>query len=1520
MVLPQGRRARVLRVWPILSPRRELTASPPVGHLPRAGCATTGGLESATRVHRRRQQEPRCWSNSAWLARCDCDAAHFGWTTRRSGVANSGVAALLLVERGSPVPVERLADEVWPTGPPRHWQSALRGLVSRVRSLLVDVGVDHDPITHVAGRYRLHLPDLVVDVEQAERHLHEARRLLDRQDVEGAQAAAGSARAISSRPVLPGVEARWVEGLRTTMAERHLDSLLLVAACRAHQGHVDTARSAAAQAVRLAPLREDAWRLAMRIEAEAGNTARALALYDECRHLLASELGTDPSGDTQELHTEILREVPVPDHAGLRRRLASRATTSALSQPVVAASRQDVAPFVGLRPFEVSDADRFFGREVTVQHLVDRVARERGVAVVGASGVGKSSVVRGGLLPALAAGAIPDSDTWPVVCMTPGPRPLRSLATAMLDTGAVLADARGDEVSLAPDRLVGALSDDPGCLVDLLRDRRPTVVVVDQAEELFTVADGGEAKALLSVLLGAARRQARRVVPVLTMRADFLDRAAQHTDLATFLSRSQYVLAPLAGDGLELAITGPSRRAGVELEPGLLGRLLIAAGHQPGSLPLLQHVLLGLWRARDGNILTVDAYQRLGGVDGALARHAEATWSALSDDERGVARRILLACVQPGGETADSSRPASVMELAGRADTERVEAVVAQLADARLMTTSRHEPGTTVTVELAHEALIAGWPRLRRWVDRQRAHLLTARRLESAADLWRANGRGEDWLLTGRRLDEALDLCRTIERGELDLRLAVDGRELVQASALAREAADRNRANRLVRERALRRRARTRLRVGAALTAADGNLQRAPELALLLALEVAEDVRRDVGELRPRWLRVLHHGLAGNHLVARLPDCGPLLAILGPDRIVTLDDAPDGDGRHLAVRDLRTGRILHRISALELARVPQAATDLEGSRLAVGDHSGRVTILDTASWDVVTTIHGPRARVGAVALSPGGRLVAGLWFESNTRRLLVHDARSASVLHDTGPSVARPYHQDFQADRRIDFSPSGTHLAAVTGPGHSNVELLDTADWRTVAVHRMVPRVHKIAFAPDGTRVGLSHDYGVCIHDPETLARLRGRHTTVMVPTMCWTANSDRLVVVGNHLQTLARDEPPLNARPTVADVTLRLDRHGLDRTVAAVPDTSHVLLGQRRGRELQRWDLAPARGTEVVRFVHGVHTGSGVAWSPSGARLAFATPGGWIEVRTTANWEVIDRFQVTNRRSRIGNEPGMENLEFTPDGRDIVAVGEAGTLMVWDTRTSEPRHTRRFPGAWTIGDSCPGRDGELIAAGAGPHLEIMDRSGTTIRVLDLPDDMALEAIALDPGGQMLAATVGRTGTAQNAVGGAIVWDVRTGDRVAALAMVAHNLSFHPHDGSLAVSSTDEAVIWNPRKDTIDHRLIGHSGWVQDVTHSPDGTCLVTAGWDGDLRIWDHATGRQLQHLTGPSPLSRVRFHPTRPWLAVSEALGTIHVMTLADDELVDIANGRVTRQLTPEERRLHLPEDTLGHDPIARD
>jgi len=458
-------------------------------------------------------------------------------------------------------------------------------------------------------------------------------------------------------------------------------------------------------------------------------------------------------------------------------------------------------PYRGLRVFDVDDAPFFFGREALIQWLLNelRPATEgqpvnRFLAIVGASGSGKSSVARAGLVAALKHDEIPGSTRWPVAICRPGLDPAESLAVALSRAVGV-----GQGASALSD-LIAEFQKNEKALHLIARQSLPgnapdmrLVVVVDQFEEVFTLCRKDELReALIRNLLYAAKVAQGQTLVILTMRADFYGKCAANAELAAAFSDHHVLVGPMTEDELCRAIERPTQLVGCELEAGLMDLLVQDVRRQPGALPLLQHALLELWNKREGRRLTVKAYQEIGKLEGALQRRADVTLKAFSQDEQELCRRTFLRLTQPGEGTEDTKRRVSMQELlslSGKSTAE--EDIIQKLADASLLTTEGDLTHKDAFVEVAHEALIRGWPRLRQWLDEDRAGLRLHHRISEVAQEWQRSNKEEGMLYRGARLTQAQEWR---ERNEAQLNLIE--REFLDASIAERQKLERQQRQR----------------------------------------------------------------------------------------------------------------------------------------------------------------------------------------------------------------------------------------------------------------------------------------------------------------------------------------------------------------------------------------------------------------------------------------------------------------------------------------------------------------------------------------------------------------------------------------------------------------------------------------------------------------------------------------------------------------------------------------------------
>ncbi len=464
--------------------------------------------------------------------------------------------------------------------------------------------------------------------------------------------------------------------------------------------------------------------------------------------------------------------------------LAVLAEGAAGASPVV-----EENPYKGLRSFEAGDARDFFGRSRFVERLVARLARSgpagRFIAVVGPSGSGKSSVVKAGLLPALAQGAAPHSSEWFAVEMVPGRSPFEQLEAALLGVAvkppaSLLEQLSGERaIQRAVDRVL------PG-------EEATLVVVVDQFEELFTQSSPDEAAAFLDAMVDAVMDDRGRIRFVVTLRADFYDRPLSHREVGELLRTSTELLTPMTPEDVERAVAGPAERVGAVVEPALVSELVAAVVDRPAALPLLQYTLTELFERRSGSSLTMAAYSELGGVSGALVERAEAIYVSLGVDEQKAAREIFLRLVTLDDEAGSTRRRVLLSELNSLDVGGQVQRTVDVFGRHRLLAFDRDPRTRGATVEIAHEALITVWTRFAEWIEVAQTDVRAERRLAEAAAEWAQYDEDPAFLMEGSRL--------ALYTGWLDgapVGLTVRQREFLRVS---QEAEERRRDSRVLEE------------------------------------------------------------------------------------------------------------------------------------------------------------------------------------------------------------------------------------------------------------------------------------------------------------------------------------------------------------------------------------------------------------------------------------------------------------------------------------------------------------------------------------------------------------------------------------------------------------------------------------------------------------------------------------------------------------------------------------------------
>jgi DNA-binding SARP family transcriptional activator/class 3 adenylate cyclase/energy-coupling factor transporter ATP-binding protein EcfA2 len=737
-----------------------------------------------------------------------------------------------------------------------------------------------------------------------------------------------------------------------------------------------------------------------------------------------------------------------------RERLAARAPEAAAP---------GVCPYKGLARYESADAPFFHGRERLVATLVARIAVDRFVGIIGASGSGKSSLVRAGLLPALSGNALPGSGAWPTCTCTPGEHPLRSVAEALAPLVGVPAPELARRLDRQPDEL--------GTVLDAaLRGRggARVVVVVDQFEEIVTLCrDQEERERFAGALVDAVTDPDVPLVLVPVVRADYFGALAVHPELARLFEHSQVLVGAMTDTELRRAVSEPAQRSGLRFEDGLVDAVCADAGSEPGALPLVSTAMAETWVRRAGTTLTVAAYREAGGVQGALARLADDAYSGLDEEGQQLARRLFLRLAEPGEGSDDVRRRMPRDEFS---DGEAADEVLDAYVGRRLLVADG------VSVEVAHEALLREWPRLRSWLEEDREGRRLHRHLTEAASSWAAEGRDPGALYRGTRLGAAQDwaashpdVLNAAEREFLDASAAEQQRDLVSAHRTARRLRSLAAAMgvflvvaliagglALVQSSRAHHQATAARRAAVAANAARRTAVDAQTVSDATA--VASQARALAVDDPSQLDVALLLGVQGRHLNESTATDGALEAVLlhvppGVEHllnvgvITTLCSDISPNGRLVAVcgsdgiarvYDLTLGRVIRSLPGHPPTAMQDVQLSADGTRLAGSDLNGDVFVWDIASGRQLATIHTGASVITRTTFGGNNRIVTSTLNGGVVRVWDITDLQDPTPI---GPAYAGSY---FPPEFPSGFAPRtfltpGSDLLAFDHAGNTDV-------------------------------------------------------------------------------------------------------------------------------------------------------------------------------------------------------------------------------------------------------------------------------------------------------------------------------------------------------------------------------------------------------------------------------------------------------------------------------------------------
>ena len=1138
-------------------------------------------------------------------------------------------------------------------------------------------------------------------------------------------------------------------------------------------------------------------------------------------------------------------------------------------------------PFKGLASFEPADSDLFFGRERLVAELVSRLVGTGFLGIVGPSGSGKSSVLRAGLLPALAEGILPASAGWRRWLLRPGERPLETLRS-------VLAPESEDPVADA---------------LDALPDNTRLLLAVDQLEELFTACRSEVERAgFAETLARAAADGEGRAVVVVALRADFYGRFAAYPGLAELLGANQVLVGPLQASELRRAVELPAGRVGLRVEPDLADALVDDVEGEPGALPLLSTALLELWQKRQRDTLTLAAYRESGGVGGAVARLAESTYGRVPAERKPLVRALMLRLVGDGDGEGDAPvrRRAPLAEL----DLDRnedVADVLATLADSRLVTLGEG------FVEVAHEALLVEWPRLSEWIEEDAEGRRLRRHISRAASDWDMSGRDQGELYRGARLAAALDwgADHALELNELERAFVTESREASELEA--------------------RRARRTNRRLRALLAG----------VAALLVAAVAGGIYAVVqrGEAREAATAQLAERLGAQALVEKDVDLSLLLA----RQAVVIADTAQTRGYLLAalLRAPNAIGIMHGPNDGELNGI---ALSPDGRTLVVSDFYSRILFFDARTYEPVGKPISVGAWVDSVAYSPdgeklayggggyvrlidartrkplaattsvGGRAVRLAFTKDGSQLIVMTDSaslyiRDAVSLEDLG--VIRP--RGFLSSSIMSYyRPPHFALAAdgrslLTASERGELVWWNLRSGQPTRTFEIAAGYHALAVSSDGRTAAIGIDGGIQLVDVRTGAKRTATAGFTGSPiwllfspdaTTVVSANDDGSVTLWDSATATPRD-------------TLR--GHSLEVQQLVFSTDGRTLYTASVDGNVIAWDLTGSRGVNrSFTFTHDrefdrTYDGHPGTFSPDGRLIAVGVKGDGIALRNAH-----DLTPAGAPLLETGGE--VKALAFSPDGTALASVARYGTVMIWDLAERSGRHVSGSAGGVRMGVGFS-PDGTTFAT-SGPIGARLWDVATGRSLGGIGDFRRASDLALSADGALVAFA---------RPSGGEVWNVAMGSPVAKVTGRADgntfSVSLSPDGRLLALGGYPSRVrIWDVRTGMLVHAL--DTGGAEALEFSPDGEVLVVSGLvtgrivsRSAVSLWDVATGTQIgPSLTTGERAVKIDLSSDGRRLLMTSASGEGAVWDIDPKSWSRRACALANRTLTREEWKKFLP------------
>ncbi|MFB2833298.1 caspase family protein [Floridanema evergladense] len=1162
-----------------------------------------------------------------------------------------------------------------------------------------------------------------------------------------------------------------------------------------------------------------------------------------------------------------------------------------------------LCPYKGLQAFSEEDVQFFYGRENLTQQLINELNHCSFLAVIGASGSGKSSIVHAGLIPQFRQGKqLPGSEQWWIKSLRPGANPLETLSWRLVD-----ATTEKEQVYQQM-QLEAMLYQGVEGFVRWLRDRSEPMVVliIDQFEELFTLATAEDRKSFLEIILGALDYAADRFKLIITLRADFISSCLEVPALSEGLQKSSVLVPPyLTKDDYRQAIVMPAEKVGLKIESQLVEVLLQELDRSAGELPLLQFVLEQLWFHRHAGELTLEAYQhKIGGIQGALERKAQAIYDSLDNRSKDCAKWIFLNLTQLGEGTEDTRRrvlkselivekyPANLVEKTLQALTAAKLVVMNSKLNESVVGSSRGEDTSTsesleltlermkqeVTVEIAHEVLIRHWSMLRWWLEENRVRLRVQRQIEQAAMLWKENNKKADFLLQGVRLAEAEDIyIKYTDELSADTLLFIDAclqereRQKFELKRRLRQAQTAVGVISILALGALGlgylayQQSRTaQIREIEALNSLSENyfLSNQQLEALVTSVKAGRQLRQMI------WLENLFPTITQKTLQAKTADTLQKVFYQiresnrleqHTDEVFSVVFSPDGQTLASASADKTVklwrldGHLLRSLNGHK-DRVWGVSFSHDGKLIASASEDRTIKIWRSSDGQLLRTFNGHSAGMNFVSFSSDNQVIASA--SKDTIKLWrISDGQLLKTLKE---------HSDIVMN--VNFSPDSKLIVSASLDGTIKIWRSNDGQLiRTLKGHKL--GVLGVSFSPDGKIIAsASADRTVKIWQTSDGALLRtilGHNDEV---------NSVSFNPDGQILVSASRDNTIKLWQTKSGSLLDTFQGHSASVQSANFSPDGKMVASASRDKTIRLWKLNSNNLHKILQG-HLARVNS-VSFNYNGLLLASAS-----DDRTIKIWQVSNGSLV---RTLPENSTEVYSVSFSPDSKFLVSANKDGTVKLWQIsngsllqtlkgHTDEVNYVTFSPDGQIIASASADKTIKLWQANNGSLWKTLRGHTANVQMLDF-----------SPNGKIIA-----SGSRDDTIK---LWNKNNGKLITSFnahSGIVYGLSFSPDGIKLASANHDNTVkIWH-RNGSLLQTFRGHQGYVWDVNFSPDGKLIASASEDRTVKLWRTNDGKLLRTFDGyQAGVTSVRFSPNGKTLASASSDSTIVLWNLEGAEL----------------------------------